>query len=182
MKVFIEVNGLTELEHAGKWDEAKTLLYNLWDADKSNVSKLLRLISECWYVLTEWNCFIQNKALSFDAFRKALVGAIQYGLAHFNRNADFLWISGYMISLFPELFCDGEEGISLSKWEQKGVDMLLAANQIDASNPIAKVLYLGTQSASDEYAICKARLTPQLNNFFPGHTAIEEYFKEVLSE
>lgn len=128
-----------------------------------------------------WDCFARSKALPFDAFKNILVEAAQYGLAHFTSNADFLWISGYMISLFPYLFYEGDDGISFAEWEQKGVDMLLVANQIDASNRIAKVLYLGTQDASDEYAAAKAQLTPYLNQLFPGHTSIEEYFKDVLT-
>lgn len=181
MQVFIEAEGLLELEQAQKWNSAKELLYNLWNEDKSNVSKLNRLISECWYVLAEWDCSIKSKALSFDAFKEVLVDAIQYGLAHFRNNAEFLWISGYMISLFPELFYDGKDGVSLNDWAQKGVDILLLANQIESDNLIAKVLYLGTHAPSDEYEVCKAQLAPYLNQLFPGHTAIEAYFKDVLS-
>lgn len=51
IKIFIEANGLLELEQAEKKGEAKELLFNLWNTDKNNVAKLCRLISECWYEL-----------------------------------------------------------------------------------------------------------------------------------
>lgn len=181
MKAFIEVNGLLELEQAEKWNEAIELLYGIWYSDKGNVSKLCRLISECWYVLTEWDCFIQNKELSFDAFKKILVDTIQYGLARFNTDENFLWIAGYMISLFPYLFYESDEDALFTEWEQKGKDMLLLATRTAPNNLIAKVLYLGTQGVSDEYLMFKAQLAPHLNELFTGCTAIEEYFKDILS-
>ena len=51
IKIFIEVNGLLELEQTERKGEVKELLFNLWNTDKNNVAKLCRLISECWYEL-----------------------------------------------------------------------------------------------------------------------------------
>lgn len=180
MCVFIDVHGLLELEQAGKWYEATDMLYNLWSRDKTNIRKLCRLISECWYVLSEWSC-IQNDGLSFGAFKKIMLEATQYGLAHFDSNPDFLWLIGYMISLFPYLFYEGDSNDSYIQWEQRGKEMLLRSTQLAPNNLIARVLYLGSQRESAEYLAVKRSLVLQLNNALSGQTAIETYFRDILS-
>ncbi len=132
-------------------------------------------------MLTEWDCCIQNENLSFDSFKETLIDVTQYGLTRLNTNVDFLWVTGYMISLFPYLFYNGEANGLYSEWEQKGKDMLLLATQTEPDNLIFKVLYLGTQGVSDEYSTAKTKLAPHLNDVFPEGTAIEEYFKDILS-
>ena len=182
VKSFLVVQGLLELEKAEKWDQAKTLLYNLWYSDKGNVDKLCRVIAECWFVLTEWNCCIQNSTLSFASFKETLIEVMQYGIKHFPSDANFLCMSGYMISLFPDFFYRDNSDEQYSKWEQKGNDMLRLATHIAPNNLICKILYLGTQpNALKEYLKAKIELAPRINSIFSGHTAVEDYFKDILS-
>ena len=150
MKAFIEVEGLAELEQSGKWGEAKDLVYNLWNRDKKDEYKLCRLIFECWYVLCEWDSCISKEALSYDNFKETLIEAVRYGFEHFNTNSVFLWVCGYMISLFPYLFYKGDDDKLYKEWEQQGKDMLLSAKNSDSENLIAKVFYLGTQKDCGE--------------------------------
>ncbi len=183
MKIFLEVTGLFELEQAEKWEEARELLYSLWSCDKNNVSMLCRAISECWYVLAEWDCCIVNKQSSFNLFKDTLVELTEYGLEHFLTNEDFLWMTGYMISMFPYLFFKGNEDYLYSKWEQKGKQMLFKATQIQPNNLISRTLYLGSlQSNREEYLRAKKRLQSCVKDYFSGNTAIEVYFKDVLSD
>lgn len=180
MGIFLDVYGLLELEQAEKWYEATEMLYNLWRKDKTNLGKLCRLISECWYVLSEWDC-IQKDDLSFDAFKKIMAETTQYGLVHFNSNPDFLWLIGYMISMFPFLFYeDGSDDLYI-RWEKKGKEMLLRSTQLAPDNLIARVLCLGSQCESTEYLSVKKRVALQLKDALPGQTAIELYFKDILS-
>ena len=181
MNGFLEVQNLLELEQAGRWNSAKEILYNLWYEDKNDIDKLCRVLAECWYVLSAWDCCTRNETLSFDAFKAILAEVMQYGLTHFSTNADFLWKSGYMISLFPYLFYEESSESLYNEWEQKGKSMLYSATQIDPDNLISKVLCLGTHAFSDEYLNSKMKLAPLLYAAFPGHTAIEVYFKDVLS-
>ena len=181
MNGFIEVQGLLELEQSEDWDNARVLLYSLWENDKDNVNKLCRVISECWYVLTEWDCCISNKNLSYDDFKNTLINVTEYGLAYFSDNEKFLWMTGYMISLFPYLFYKDDIDDLYSQWEQRGKEMLLHSNQIAPDNLISKVLYLGTLNNSDDYLTTKLQLAPLLTNIFQGQTVIEEYFKDILS-
>lgn len=181
IKGFLKVQGLLELERAEKWDEARNLLFDLWNNDKDNIDKLCRVVAECWYVLTEWDCCINNEDLSFDSFKETLIEATQYGLARFDKDADFLWIAGYMISLFPYLFYDVTSNSMYLEWEQKGKNMLSISTQMDPDNLISKVLCLGAQGTSEDYVAAKKNLSTMLEDIFDGHTAIEVYFKDILS-
>ena len=181
MRIFIELADLLELERAERWGEARKLLYDLWNGDKGNVKKLCRLIAECWYVLIEWDCCIQNQRLSYDIFQQTLITSMQYGLSSCHCDVTFLWMAGYMISLSPQLFCENGSDVACAAWEQRGKHLLQLAVQLEPDNLIARVFYLGTQAISEEYLTLKAQVVPCLKRLFPGDSAVELYFKDVLS-
>lgn len=54
MRVFPMIEGLEELEKEEKWEEARVMLYDLWSTDKENIDFFLRLSSECWFLVAEW--------------------------------------------------------------------------------------------------------------------------------
>ena len=54
MRVFPIIEGLEELEKKEKWEEARVILYDLWSADKENLDFFMRLSSECWFLVAEW--------------------------------------------------------------------------------------------------------------------------------
>ena len=54
MRVFPVIEGLEELEKEKKWEEARVILYDLWSADKDNLDFFMRLSSECWFLVAEW--------------------------------------------------------------------------------------------------------------------------------
>ena len=188
--VFVEVKGLLELERAEKWEEARALLYELWNADRENVDLFLRVFSECWYVLCEWDAVVDAKGLSWDIFQDTLIECTTYGLAHFGGDSRFLWVGGYMIKTFPYLFYRGEgpdkENIAAlnSKWESKGTEMSDKAARQEPNNLMAKLYSVGSYqftvaNGKDEYLEIKKRLVPLLGKYFPGDTAIEEYFRDM---
>ena len=59
---------------------------------------------------------------------------------------------------------------------------LQSAVQLEPDNLIAKVFYLGTQTISEEYLTLKAQVAPCLEQLFPGDSAVEVYFKDVLMQ
>ena len=54
IRVFPVIEGLEELEKEEKWEEARVILYDLWSADKENLDFFMRLSSECWFLVAEW--------------------------------------------------------------------------------------------------------------------------------
>lgn len=188
--VFLEVKGLSGLERAEKWEEARAMLYELWNADRENIDLFLRLFSECWYVLCEWDAVVKSECLSWETFQGTLVECTMYGLDHFDGDTRFLWMGGYMIGLFPYLFYRGE-GIDQKdwdalylKWEAKSNEMSKKAARQEPNNLLAKLNVVGSYqfivaNGKDEYLETKKRLVPLLGKYFPGDTAIEEYFRDM---
>ncbi|MDR0890008.1 MAG: hypothetical protein LBM28_05105 [Oscillospiraceae bacterium] len=167
---------LERLEKNEEWRKAKDLLYHVWENDKTNLESLLRVGTECWYVLTFWER-IQSDNMTREEFAAPLTEVKQYGEMAFRKSDSFLWVFGYMISLFPYWFDDFDDDIY--KWEAKGRSMIKEAYQVNPENHIAKML--GMSEESDEYqAVCRDARA-MLCDCFPGDSAIEGYFKGVLS-
>lgn len=181
MSYFIDVEGLIDLERQGKWEEARTLLYNLWENDRLNSDKLIRLLSECWYVLSLWDCCIDTENLSYQVFKDTIVKCSKHGLLKFNDNPRFLCMIGYMSSMLPYLFYEGNVDSLYTEWEQKGKEMLELSTVLSCDDLVSKVLSLGLKGATGEYLESAAKLLTTLNDYFPGETAIELYFRDVLT-
>ena len=181
MRVFCEVAGLLELECAGQWGAARDLLHHNWIKQKENLDWLCRLMTECWLVLSEWCYFDREKNSEYFRFKKTLIEVTQYGLHEFKDNSKFLWLAGYMIHMFPNYFSCKNNDTNFLKWEQLGKEMLCRAVQLDPSNLIALTLYRGTQSTSAAYLDAKNALNTYLDDLFPGKTAVEKYFRAILS-
>ncbi len=184
MSYFAEVDGLEDLEKQEKWEEARLLLDDEWKDDKLNSDKLLRLLSECWYVLSLWDCCINTEKLSYQAFQDTLIECMSFGLSNFGNAPRFLCVAGYMASILPYLFYKSGSGDLFAEWEQKGIEMLRKSTLLDPNDLLAKTLNLGTSAHSSEYASeyaeAKKRLSSQLSSLFPSETAIELYYKDIL--
>ena len=178
MLPFLKVKGLEELERNEMWDAAIETLYDNWKADEYNVQKLCRVLAECWYVMSEYSAEFSVEKIKF--LKAILIETYQFGMIHFVSNQNFLWLAGYMSSMFPFYFyCEKVEDL-YSKIENEGIHMLLVSTQIEPQNLLFKVLYLGTLGFSEEYDLARHQLMPKLNTIFAGASAIERYFKEVL--
>lgn len=181
MGYFINVEGLIDIERQEKWEDARELLYNDWMRDKQNIGKFLRLLSECWYVLSLWDSCIDTETLSYQKFKDSLIECAEFGFLNFNNDGQFLCIAGYMASMLPYLFYNDELGDLYSEWEQRGKDMVNMAHSLYPNDQVATVLNLGAQNSTQEYVKAKESLRCSLNAIFPGQTAVEQYFKEILT-
>jgi len=169
------------MEHSEQWEAIRQMLFDQWQKDKSNFEVLIRLASECWLVLTEWDCCINNENLVFEKFKNNLIDTCIYGLKHFETKTEFLCVFGYMISLFPYFFYYGESDGRYSLWEKRGKEMLERAHQNAPNDLLTKVLFLGSTDREREYRTEKSKLEFLLSELFPGDSAIEQYFKDVLT-
>jgi len=65
MRYFVDVAHLDCIEEQDRWEQARALLYEKWSNEKTNTDILIRLLSECWYILVEWDrAMSNNKDLS----------------------------------------------------------------------------------------------------------------------
>ena len=182
MAFFIEVDGLLELEQHEDWGAARRLLYELWDKDKDNLDMLLRLMAECWYVLSEWGCCIPHERLSREDFGDSLISCTEYGLQHFKSDPRFLCMAGYMILLFPGEFYKENTDENYPKWEQIGMDLTSEAYMLFPEDAFVRLNYFGTwETTEKEYYVAQSEIYPVLDEIFPRKTAIEEYFNSICT-
>lgn len=186
MRYFVNVEFLADLEKQGEWEKARGLLYKKWSDEKMNSGLLIRLLSECWYILSEWdNSIAGNKELSFQTVKGTLIECTEFGMKNCTNNSQFLCVAGYMISLFPHLFYNGNlahNSDSLyTEWEQRGIKMLRKSHETNPSDKIANVLNLGTTMNLANYDEAKIAMQSELQYIFPDETTIELYFKDIFS-
>jgi hypothetical protein len=180
---FSSVDYLSEMEKVEQWESIRALLYEQWTNEKDNLEKLLRLASECWLIMTDWDCCINNEEIDYDLLKSNLIETYSYGIEHFEDNTKLLCLFGYMISLFPYFFYikNDPDGKEFLFYESKGKEMLEKAHQYDKGNLLVKVFYLGSSNRHiKKYKKAREDLKPHLLELFPGDTAIEQYFKDGL--
>jgi hypothetical protein len=177
------VENLHKMEQSEQWEAIRKLLYEKWITDKSNLKALIRLASECWLIMTDWDCCINNEGLDYELFKRNLMESCSYGLEHFDDDEKILCLFGYMMSLFPGFFYSNNDltGQAYLDYENKGKSMLEKAYNNYPDNPLVRVLFLGLADETKKYNDAKIELKPHLSSLFPGETAIEQYFKEILS-
>jgi len=186
MRYFAHVEFLADLEKQEKWEDARMLLYKKWSNEKKNSDILIRLLSECWYILSEWDCsIVGSKDLSFQTVKSTLIECTEFGMKYFMNNSRFLCVAGYMISLFPYLFYENNlihgSDYLYTEWEQKGVEMLHKSHKINPADKIANALNLGKTMDFSGYDEAKKAVQPEIKCIFPDETAIEMYFKDIFS-
>lgn len=181
MRIFEEAAGLSELEQAERWEEAVDFLYQRWQNDRNDVQKLCMLLFECWSVLIDPRSDDRSEQRLYMFCQKRLTEVTEYGMEKFDSDPLFLWMAGYCISLFPFLFHREEKSGEEEKWDKKGEELLLRATKIAPDNLIARVFYYGCFSDRTEYMWAKIQLAPMLGELFPGTSAIDRYFREILS-
>ena len=77
MRVFPVIEGLEELERDAKWEEARVMLYDLWTADKDNINFFMRLSSECWFLVAEWEVE-KTDGLDWEIFHDTLIECMKF--------------------------------------------------------------------------------------------------------
>jgi hypothetical protein len=176
MEVFKINQQLERFELHQDWEGARKLVYDNWISDKNDLEKLLRVGTECWYVITFWDR-ITTENLFKENFARNLIEAKNHGISVFSSSDQFNWIFGYMINLFPYWFYDFDGDIY--KWEKLGKNMIRLACKLNPENAIAKMLSISEKNK--EYKKVRQKVSANINQYFPGNTVIECYFRNVLS-
>ena len=161
------------LESQEKWNEARSLLIKNWQENPQDLKVNIRLGFFCWYLLVE-DVPLGVKNVDLDELTAILVQVTNFGLANFEDCEDFLWIFGWMISLFPYYFGDYED------WEEKGKSMLKGAHELSPDDPIYRYSYIGSLHSSEaELKNEFQQLQVVLEDRFQGKGLLSEYFKDI---
>ena len=180
MGYFLHIEQLQEFESQEEWEQARALLYAVWSQEKSNGDKLIRLFSQCWYVLSLWDCCMPTDRLSYEIFQNTLLECAEFGIKNHAEHSRFLCMAGYMMSTLPYLFYANGTKDSFTEWECRGIAMLCRAYELDASDRVAELLHLGVPSEKPLHNTAIRMSKSELRTLFPGETAIELYFKDIL--
>jgi hypothetical protein len=166
---------LEQLELAEEWNKARDLVYTKWINEKMDLDNLLRVGTECWYVLVFWER-IDSKGLKRADFSGPLTEVKNFGLSFFKDSDTFNWIFGYMIKLFPYWFGDFDG--DYDGWQNMGSNMVKLASEQNPNNRLAKMLSLSENSK--DYNKISHEVKTNIDYYFSSNTEIERYFRRVL--
>jgi len=187
LKIFNQDLKLEELEQNNKWQEAVNYLYQSWINDKFCINNVIRISSECWYILVEWeHSDMQQFGINYDNLRAILVEVLFFCKANFKNEPIINFVLGYMLSLFPEYFFSEEES-NYDNLEKQGKNMLKKAKEIEPNNPVFERGYFNSifNSTSlienEEYNLTCQKARQNINQYFVGNSCMEVYFRDIFS-
>lgn len=167
------------LEAQRKYREALDYMVHNLKTHPDDLKGFIRLGFLCWYIPVEWG-ILPDGDLTDEDYKECqsrLRELTDFGLKTYRSHPEFLWIFGYMISLFPEVFVDSHD----AEAEMGGIKMLEAARVRRPEDPIIQLVISGARENEVEGSSGLneqvARLLPER---FKGTGEMQQYFREVL--
>ncbi|MEI6823522.1 MAG: hypothetical protein WCL51_16440 [Bacteroidota bacterium] len=166
------LNDIFELEDRNEFEKVYTSYQNIYNKTNLNYDIWKHFYFFLWSCIEEASNEFQEKI----NLRKELEDKFNDGKQHFSNLADFNFIAGYTITIFPYEYGDYED------LGDEGVVMLLKATMIEPKNLIYKMVYLGGTLSDDKNIYDKAVINaaPLVLKEFSGKGFLNRYFKEVL--
>ncbi|MBL1219201.1 MAG: hypothetical protein D8M59_17115 [Planctomycetes bacterium] len=169
-----KLNEIFELENAEKYNEAYSEYQKLISENNADFETWKFYFFFLWSMLEDVNgLFTEDIDL-----RTELESELKSGLKNYSDLAEFNFIAGYAVSIFPYEFGDYEE------LDKKGREMLKKAFDLEPNNPIYKMVYLGSQEPSEknqtEYQNACLESELKVREIYNGNGLLNDYFKQVL--
>jgi hypothetical protein len=164
-----------ELETAEKYNQAFSMYQKLISKNNANFETWKYYFFFLWSMLEDVNGQFTKEI----DLRNELESELKNGLNKYSKLADFNFIAGYCVSIFPYEFGDYE------KLEVKGKEMLKKASEMEPTNPIYKMAYLGSLSLNEQgqslYEKACAESQQILKTKYSGKGFLNEYFSQVFN-
>jgi hypothetical protein len=164
-----------ELESSEKYNDAYLLYKKLISEDNANFETWKYYFFFLWSMIEDVN---GKFTIDLD-LRAELETELKNGENKYSRLAEFNFIAGYAIGIFPYEFGDYEE------LESKSKEMLKKASELELINPIYKMAYLGSKAlnANELNLYKKACLDSKniIKTKYKGKGLLNEYFRQVFS-
>lgn len=164
-----------ELESAEKYDEAYSLYQKLISENNADFKTWKYYFFFLWSMLEDVN----GQFTKDIDIRTELESELKNGLNKYSKLAEFNFIAGYAVCIFPYEFGDYEE------LDKKGREMLKKASEMEPTNPIYKMAYLGSQVQNEKeqtlYEKACAESKPILKTGYSGKGFLNEYFSQVFN-
>lgn len=167
-----ELQDIFKLEDNEKFDRAFDAYNELYLKNKSDYEVWKHFYFFLWTAIEDAPSSFHDKI----NLRQSLQVMFDEGKSTFSNNADFNFIAGYTVSIFPYEYGD------YYNLEKEGQQMLLKAKQLEPSNLIYKLVYFGSISNVDprEYRQAEIEAAPKVLETFSGTGTLNKYFKQVL--
>ena len=161
-----------QLEETEQFDKTFEVYNDLYSKDKSQYEVWKHFYFFLWTAIEDAPSSFQERI----NLRQLLQTMFDEGKQAFSEKADFNFIAGYTISIFPYEYGDYYD------LEKEGQQMLHKAKQIDPENPIYRLAYLGSipNVNRQEYRRAEIDAAPKVLETFTGNGAIDKYFREIL--
>ncbi len=163
-----------ELESTKKYNEAYDLYQKriLKNNIEFNIWKYYFFF--LWSMIEDFNG-IFTKEINLQT---ELESQLKNGLNKFSKLAEFNFIAGYAVCIFPSKFGDSE------KMDIKGKEMLKKAYEMKPTNSIYKMTYLGShvlnEIGQDLYEKAYSESEQTLKTNYNGKGLLNEYFNEIF--
>jgi hypothetical protein len=162
-----------ELEEENKFEEVFQLYQTLYSEKESDY--------EIWknFHFFLWNA-IEDATTEFNErieVNKLLQKLFDEGKNNFSELADFNFITGYTVSIFPYEYGDYDD------LEFEANQMLKKATEMEPENLIYKLVYFGSISNVDkeEYRKLEIESSPKVLETFSGKGTLNKYFRQILN-
>lgn len=168
----LKLKDIFELEESGEFEKAFQAYNTLYLKDKNNYYIWKHFYFFLWTAIEDAPSSFHDKINLQHLLREMF----DEGKGVYANNADFNFIAGYTVSIFPYEYGDYDD------LEQEGQQMLLKATQLAPSNVIYKLAYLGSVShgSEKEYQQSVQDAAPKVIETFSGKGALNKYFRQVL--
>ena len=178
-KIFPCDSTLFEFEKADLWIDAVEYVYDYWKNQKTENSTVLAIF-ECWYILVEHRVILKTPLTneSWYYIREIARNIVNATQDDIKERWLYNCFVGYMMSLFPEVFCETDNQYTCI--EKNGKDMIKKAHNLEPDNPISKLFYLGSAKSYKEYEEYQVSMSKDVSLSFPSSMAIDEYFSDKL--
>jgi hypothetical protein len=164
-----------ELETAKKYNEAYSEYKKMISENNADFKTWKYYFFFLWSMIEDVSGFFK---MGID-LRTELESELRNGLNKYSKLAEFNFIAGYAISIFPYEFGDYEE------LEIKGKEMLKKAFEMEQSNPIYEMVYLGSKNRNKKeeslYKKSCAESKLILKIKYNGKGLLNEYYNQVFN-
>jgi len=166
------LNDIFKLEDNNQFDKVFVAYSDLYNSDKNNYEVWKHFYFFLWTAIEDAPSSFHDKI----NLRHLLQGMFDEGKKAFPDNADFNFIAGYTVSIFPYEYGDYED------LEKEGNEMLLKATKLQPDNLIYKMAYLGSVADVDKQLYRQAEIdaAPKVLETFSGTGTLNKYFRQVL--
>ena len=167
------LQNIFELEDAEKFEEVYKIYSDLYLEDKSDYEIWKHFYFFLWTAIEDAPSEFNEKINHNEMMQKMF----EDGKKYFSDLADFNFIAGYTVSIFPYEYGNYDD------LEIEANQMLKKATEIEHKNLIYKLVYYRSLENVDKVECRKleAESAPKILETFSGKGTLNKYFRQVLT-